>query len=489
MRALATPQPPGRAELLPRYLYFSSLLKGRRVLEVGAVASTDGLSAHFLSKLALEVTAVDDAADAISRAQKTLGRPGLDFREGPVSKLKGKFDVILCADLTEAAMAEELAKLLARKGYLVAAVRDGAGLTLSGRAGPGASRTAEKTIAALSQTFESVAVVWQSPVLGYEISFEESESPAVEATLAAGVEPAYQLIIASAEPPALPISTLFRLSHDFVELADKGAFKALEAELHQLRVELVEAQATLHTGGGGAPIAAVDTDKHQAPAAHVKLLATAHEQMKQAAEQLKATNERLTRMKESLAAEEAARAAVEKELERLRESSTKERNELERQLLEAKQNTDKFTLETKAEREAWEKRFAEAEANAGRFGAAVRDQTKKLSETEDALQKAKARIVELEEEIALSKTMESRKVAEEQSKVEALEAKLIAAIAKEKELTELLATERAGAASVEREFAKIMRELREALEAKETLEKQIANEKLERARLERMRKA
>lgn len=528
---MASPQQPGRAELLPRYLYFSSVLKGRRVLEVGAVASTEGLSAHFLAKLSLEVTAVDSSAEAVNRAQKSLGRPGLDFREGPLSKLRARaYDVVIASDVTDSAIADELVRLVARKGFLICAVRDGNGITLSGRTSSGSNRVAEKIIASLSQQFESVAVVWQRPVLGYEISFEEAAEPAIDSSLAAGVEPAYQLIIASAETPELPVSTSFRLSHDFVELADRGAYKALEAELHALRIELVEKEAQFHSlGGRGAKDE--DTAPQGLPQPQLKLLAAAHEQMKLAAEQIKANNEKLVRMKESVAAERAARTTAEKELAKLRDgrtdqsekllveldqvkswaaraeaetaaqlarleqahasiSRTKAQNTaLEQKLAQAEGAAARSAAESALRLSKLEQRFAEAEANAGRFGAAVRDQAKKLAETEAALAAARFRLGELEEEAALSSTMESNALADEKRRVEELQTQLLEVTAREARLTQQLSEERAQAAVTDRNFASVMRELREALDAKEELEKQVANERLERARLERMRQA
>ncbi|HLT31759.1 MAG TPA: hypothetical protein VK013_17110, partial [Myxococcaceae bacterium] len=61
----------GPSELLPRYIFAEGLLARRRVLEIGAVATTGGTSARFLlTRGARLVLAADEDAAAIAEAQR-----------------------------------------------------------------------------------------------------------------------------------------------------------------------------------------------------------------------------------------------------------------------------------------------------------------------------------------------------------------------------------------------------------------------------------
>ena len=64
----------GVSELLPRYIFAENLFIRRRVLEVGAVAATQGASAEFLlQRGARVVLACDDDLAAVAEAQARLG--------------------------------------------------------------------------------------------------------------------------------------------------------------------------------------------------------------------------------------------------------------------------------------------------------------------------------------------------------------------------------------------------------------------------------
>ena len=71
----------GTSELLPRYIFAESLYARRRVLEVGAVASTGGQSAQLLAQRgARSVLAVDDDLAAVEAARKSLGNASVRYR-------------------------------------------------------------------------------------------------------------------------------------------------------------------------------------------------------------------------------------------------------------------------------------------------------------------------------------------------------------------------------------------------------------------------
>jgi predicted nicotinamide N-methyase len=67
----------GQSELLPRYIFAESLFARRRVLEIGAVASTLGQSARFLSTRGARIVVAADAdlqAVASARRSSTISR-------------------------------------------------------------------------------------------------------------------------------------------------------------------------------------------------------------------------------------------------------------------------------------------------------------------------------------------------------------------------------------------------------------------------------
>src|SRR5260370_42268725 len=89
----------GTSELLPRCVFAEALFAGRRVLEVGAVASTAGGSAQFLSlRGARSVLACDSDLAAVEAAQKSLGGPHLHFRASVFEDLEtGSLDLAFIA--------------------------------------------------------------------------------------------------------------------------------------------------------------------------------------------------------------------------------------------------------------------------------------------------------------------------------------------------------------------------------------------------------
>ncbi|MBL8949798.1 MAG: methyltransferase domain-containing protein, partial [Myxococcaceae bacterium] len=199
----------GQSELLPRYIFAESLYARRRVLEVGAVASTLGQSARFLStRGARIVVAADSDLGAVQDAQSRLAGPNLRFRAPVFDDLDaGSFDLVIVADLAAYVRAPELLKdlvrLVAKSGYLMGGLRNPAGLALANvmeSEGVEAPPTYGQLLDALSAHFRSIEVATQSPVLGYQLAFEKGEGLQVDGSLAGTAEAAYYVVLAGNEP-------------------------------------------------------------------------------------------------------------------------------------------------------------------------------------------------------------------------------------------------------------------------------------------------
>lgn len=199
----------GQSELLPRYIFAESLYARRRVLEIGAVASTLGQSARFLStRGARVVVAADSDLQAIQEAQAKLAGPNLRFRPPVFDDFEaGSFDLVMVADLAPYVVAPELlkdlARLVAKGGYLMGGLRNPAGLALSNVIDPEEATptpTYGQLLDALTVHFKSVEVATQSPVLGYQLAFERGEGLQVDGSLAGISEAAYFIVVAGQEP-------------------------------------------------------------------------------------------------------------------------------------------------------------------------------------------------------------------------------------------------------------------------------------------------
>jgi len=199
----------GQSEVLPRYIFAESLFVRRRVLEVGAVASTGGRSAQFLiERGARSVVACDADVPAVEHAQKAFSNPNVRYR-GPVfdDLDAGEFDVLWVTDLAPFVRAPELLKELVRvlspSGCLLGGLRNPSGFAISQLMDPETSEappTFGQLLDALSPYFPSVEVATQSPVLGYQLAFEGSEGLVVDGSLISHCEAAYFLVIAGQRP-------------------------------------------------------------------------------------------------------------------------------------------------------------------------------------------------------------------------------------------------------------------------------------------------
>ena len=198
----------GQSELLPRYIFAESLVARRRVLEIGAVASTAGQSARFLStRGARIVVAADNDLAAVQEAQARLASPTLRFRAAVFDDFEsGSFDLVIVSDLAPYVRAPELmkdiARLVAKSGYLMGGLRNPAGLALSTVLEADETDvppTYGQLLDLLSGYFKSVDVATQSPVLGYQLAFERGEGLQVDGSLAGQSEAAYYVVLAGHE--------------------------------------------------------------------------------------------------------------------------------------------------------------------------------------------------------------------------------------------------------------------------------------------------
>ncbi len=199
----------GQSELLPRYIFAESLFARRRVLEIGAVASTLGQSARFLAtRGARTVVAADADLSAVQEAQSRFATPTLRFRANVYDDLDtGSFDLVIVADLAPYVRAPELlkdlARLVAKNGYLMGGLRNPAGLSLANVMDPEGTEappTYGLLLDALTVHFRSIEVATQSPVLGYQLAFEKGEGLQVDGSLAGSSEAAYYVVLAGHEP-------------------------------------------------------------------------------------------------------------------------------------------------------------------------------------------------------------------------------------------------------------------------------------------------
>lgn len=198
----------GQSELLPRYIFAESLVARRRVLEIGAVASTLGQSARFLSmRGARVVVAADNDLAAVQEAQARLAGPNLRFRPTVFDDFEsGSFDLVIVADLAPYVRAPELmkeiARLVAKNGHLMGGLRNPAGLSLAmviETEEVDVPPTYGQLLDVLSSHFKSVDVATQSPVLGYQLAFERGEGLQVDGSLAGLSEAAYYVVLAGHE--------------------------------------------------------------------------------------------------------------------------------------------------------------------------------------------------------------------------------------------------------------------------------------------------
>ncbi|MBI3182948.1 MAG: hypothetical protein HYZ28_12495 [Myxococcales bacterium] len=504
--------PSGQSELFARYVYAAPLAQGKRVLEIGAVASTFGLSALLLVKRgAASVVACDEPAEAVKRAERALTSPQLSFAADYRSLEAASFDLLLFADLSRLPPdpdgLETVLRLLDRGGYLLGAV------ALSS---PSLSQH-EEISSRLSKYFSSIQQVRFTLASGASLEADGGGDHRFDSSLAGPVDPAQVLLLAGERPARLPSAAWIQLPPEVAGVAGgQDRIRALEAEVHEARVELVDRQAEahelsrqlakLHKGKGGT--------KSGSSRELAAALEVAHEQLKRAAGELRRALDESSRLRQQLS---DAEARIEQESSqraglavRVAEARS-ERSAREAQLSEAKAEVES-TVNELAQRDV---RLAELTTRAETAEAALEKSVRRLAVaeaeqqrlTEDRKQLASAvesQVARLERE--RDEAVQALTVERERTKrlVEALERETARATAQESARAAAeasLAGERARlhslelsanaareeASSFERQVQGLMREIASVSEEKAELERKLSSEKLERARLERAR--
>ncbi|HET6923142.1 MAG TPA: methyltransferase domain-containing protein, partial [Anaeromyxobacteraceae bacterium] len=257
--------PGAAADLLPRYSFLEPLLHGRRVLEIGAAAATEGASALYLAEHgAAAVVSVDADAEALARARAECDHPFVQFLQAGIPELaRGAFDLVVLADASHLAghpeRVAELKALLARLGVLVAPLPavGGAGLSaLAGTRPPGDGEVPPwgAFIEALTAHFPVVELATQSAMVGWVLgpASEVGREPEVilDGSLAGAPEAAWYLALCGERATRLSGVTLVGLPPRPLADAAVAATEAARAsasppELTALQAEAAELRRAL----------------------------------------------------------------------------------------------------------------------------------------------------------------------------------------------------------------------------------------------------
>lgn len=203
-------------ELLPRYAFLQGLIRGARVLEIGALEGTGGKSAVVLhDRGAASVVSLGEGA---SRAQSRHGGPGLGFRSsGPETVAPGSIDLALvhvAEPLFQEGMVETLAGVLAPRGTLVVALR-ARGPSLCRKSPPEGSGSEAYTrlLSVLRPRFPSIEVASQQALVGWVVAPAGAEQPSldVDDSFAPPETPAFYLFVCGSQPTGIRDQTLVPL--------------------------------------------------------------------------------------------------------------------------------------------------------------------------------------------------------------------------------------------------------------------------------------
>jgi hypothetical protein len=388
----------GAGDLLARYSFIEPLLTGRRVLEVGAAAATEGATALFLAERgAAAVLSIDEPGEALEAARQAARHPFVQVRAGGVEDLpRGAFDLVLVADGSTLAADPlrlgALEGLLARGGHLVTAVPVAGAPGLADLAGEplAPEPPAYETFAgALAEAFPVVEVATQTPTLGWVVAMsadDEEPEVSIDGALAGDPEASYYVAVCGDRPSglsgltvvALPPRPLLEAARD--RLAGAAGSEAgarvpqLEAELEAeresafaLRAELdrreaaAEAELAERRTAAGEAEAALQGARAEAQAARAGVEA--------ALERAVAAEGRVSELEEALEARGQATEAVERAIEAARARAA----QLEEELARAREEAGEARVEADLARgEADQMREAAARAEAASAGTAER---------------------------------------------------------------------------------------------------------------------
>jgi SAM-dependent methyltransferase len=197
----------GPGELLARTSFLEPVVRGRRVLELGAAAATGGASAHALAaRGAASVVAADEDEDGVAIAARAHPHPAVEYVALSAGELPdGTFDVVVVHDGAPLAAAPErvaaLAALLADGGRLVAALPVAGAPSLAALAGerpPDQLPAYESFVGSLEAVFPSVELATQSASIGWLVA---AAPAAADEAPEPDLQPELQLDGAHGEPP------------------------------------------------------------------------------------------------------------------------------------------------------------------------------------------------------------------------------------------------------------------------------------------------
>jgi SAM-dependent methyltransferase len=430
----------GPTELLPRYVFAESLFLRRRVLEVGAVASTAGASARFLrTRGARSVLACDDDAAAVAAASQGNEDEGLRFRACLFDDLEpGSFDVLLVADLAPYVRAPgllaELLRLRAPHGHLVAGLRNPGGLALARLGEPepkDAPPTYGQALDALAGYLPSVEVATQAAVLGYQLAFDRGEGLQVDGTLGGPGDVAYYVLVAGEAPAQRCEPVWVQLPPEPLAYAGgRVESQVTERDAALKRVRALGAEAASLSGERDAAVTARAELQGALDAAHAELgrLLGRVQQLESAGDSARgvdALSLRVRQLEQSVTAAEASRAEAEADVQRARTAAARaqetaaewtrdaESSRRREQVLAEQMRTGLAAMEaTRAERDALLQRVSRLESE-GASGQPER----RAQEAEQRAAAGERELAALREQLATAEAAaaEARRVAAELS--------------------------------------------------------------------------
>ena len=193
---------------LAAYLYLGDLLRGRRVLVIGA--GTGEGAAHLADGGALEVVGVDASARSVATAAARFSRENLSFRVGDASALEvedaGADAVVLPEGtdlLGEPAVLHEIRRVLRPDGVLVARVASG------DRSGAAAGLSYHEVVDRLGARFGAVRMIGMAPFCGLSlVEFAEAQGDPpdleLDGSLAEGTGEIVDYVVIAGAPPEPP---------------------------------------------------------------------------------------------------------------------------------------------------------------------------------------------------------------------------------------------------------------------------------------------
>lgn len=408
-------------ELLPRYAFLAPLLRGARVLEIGALDRCGPAAAAALRERGAAAVVALGSPPAVERARREKAPAQVAFRSGPLARLEaGAFDLVLLHDdgpLLAEGGAAAVARLLAPGGRLAVATQS-SGPSLVPGASAGGGRYGA-LLAALRPHFPAIEVATQQALLGWLMSPAGAAGLAVDGTCAAAEVPAFHLLLCGATAsgladqllvplPAAPVLATWAESGAGAVLErEKARVEQLVAELHHARERIAERESWIEGLRHEVEQREAQAEEQAAElrAAQVKLVklerehAEASESLRRVREQLVARSRELDGARRAVDSRTQDLRLVEEELDQVRgaaQSIQQERVALEAQLAEARAGIAALEAELAAARARIVELERELEAARQRNAA-----------LEGEIEAVRARHAGLEEELAAVRSQQA----------------------------------------------------------------------------------